>query len=270
MITNKTRLNLVIGFPLRHSQSPVLHNFVYGRLNMDAIMLALPGPKIKPLMEIIKTFPVGLTCVTMPFKQAVIPYLDAIEKQAKAVGAVNTVINRDGRLSGYNTDVDGIAFALRDVVLKNKAVLLLGAGGAARAAAYFVTKQGGKILFLNRTKNKALALKKQFGGQVIGKNYLGSHPIDVIINATPIGMYPNVSQDPLDKKYLKRHQTVFDIVYNVGSTKLLKDAKSAGAKTIPGMEMFIGQGLKQIELYCGKKPDNKILQAVRKALTAQL
>lgn len=262
MIDNQSKLNLVIGFPLGHSKSPLLHNFVYGKLGISAVMLALPKRNIRQLVPIIKNFPVGLTCVTMPFKQAVMPYLDFIDKRAKDIGAVNTVINKNGKLYGFNTDIDGVAFALRGLAIKNKIVLILGAGGAARAVVYYVSKQGGKILYLNRTKKNAIALQKKFGGKVISEADLSGHQADIVINTTPVGMYPNLLESPLNKKYFKKGQTVFDVIYNNKPTRLLKEAKAAGSKTVSGMDMFVGQGLRQIELYSGKKLNKDIIRVV--------
>lgn len=263
-----TKLNTVIGYPLSHSKSPLLHNFIYRRLNINAVMLALENPKIGLLARIIKNFPSGLTCVTMPFKQAIMPFLDSIDERAKAIGAVNTVINKKGKLFGFNTDIDGIAFALRKVKPKNKTVLLLGAGGAARAAAYFLGKSGAKILYLNRTQSKALRLKKEFGGVVINPADLSRHQASVIINATSVGMNPKIFKTPFDKKYLKKGQVVFDVIYSSQPTRLLKEAKQAGATAISGMDMFIGQALRQIELYTGKKMDViKLSKTARKILS---
>lgn len=266
-MNNQTQLNLVIGYPLGHSKSPMLHNFLYRRLNIDAVMLALAKTQIKDLVGVIKKYPVGLTCVTMPHKQSILPYLDVMDNRAKAIGAVNTVINKRDKLYGYNTDIDGIMFALSRVPIKNRTVLLLGAGGAARAVAYFVVKSGGKILYLNRTAGKANILQRRFGGKIIRKTDLGKYRFDLIINATSVGMQPNAKDSPLDKKYFRPYQTVFDVVYNAKPTKLLTEAKVAGAKTIGGMEMFIGQGVKQVELYSGRRITQNLISQVRKLMS---
>ena len=138
MTTIISKLNLVIGYPLAHSKSPALHNALYKKLGINAKMEALERKDIAGLIKIIKSQNVGLTAVTMPFKQTVMRYLDVIDETAKATGAVNTVINKSGKLTGYNTDIDGIALALKNVPLKGKNVSLIGAGGAARAVAYYL------------------------------------------------------------------------------------------------------------------------------------
>ena len=125
--------------------------------------------------------------------------------------AANTLIQRDGKLHGYNTDIDGIAFALRNIVVRNKRAVVIGAGGAARAMGYFLKKNKAKLLWMNRTKKKAIALAKEFGGDVICHDELNEIDIDIIINTTPIGMYPNVDVSPLPDNTFSKHQVVFDM-----------------------------------------------------------
>ena len=258
MITSKTQLNAVIGNPIGHSKSPVLHNALYEQLGIDAVMLAFSGNNVRRLIAGIKGLNIGLTAVTIPFKQSVLPYLDSIDRRAKVMKSVNTIINKDGRISGYNTDIDGIALALKGVNLKGKNVLILGAGGAARAATYFCKLSKAKIFYFSRTLLKAQNLRREFGGTVLGLNQILSVNFGLIVNATPVGMHPNANNSPIQKNVFKKNQYVFDLVYNPRHTKFLKDAKSMGAKTISGVEMFVGQALKQIELYSGKKTVNLV------------
>ena len=246
-------LNAVIGHPLSHSRSPKLHNPVYERLKLNARLLPFSHPDIKVLVSAIRMLPIHLTAVTMPHKQSIMSLLDTVDSAAKKVGALNTVINRGGKLHGYNTDIDGIRYALRGVTLKDRNVLLVGAGGAAYAVGYVVKEGGGNLLYLNRTPQKAKKLQKMFGGLLVREGELREEGIDVIINATPLGMYPETSAIPIPEKLLHKHQTVFDLVYNPVETKLLKLAKKKGAQTISGLEMFAVQGLRQIELSTGKK-----------------
>lgn len=258
MISSRTQLNAVIGYPLTHSKSPALHNALYKKLGINAIMRAFSQKSVARLINKIRKLNIGLTAVTMPFKQAAIPYLDKIDRQARTMDAVNTIINNHGILTGFNTDIDGIACALKNVPLKSKNVLLVGAGGAARAVAYYLKSKEAKIFYQNRTKYKAYALVKKFGGKIISAKELSKMKMHVIINATPIGMTPKTGVSPLSKYKFKKYQVVFDLVYNPRQTQLLKQAKKAGAKTISGVEMFIGQALKQVELYSGKIKNNSI------------
>jgi len=266
-VTNKTRLNMVIGYPLEHSQSPVLHDAVYQLLGINAVLLAQPHLQLKSLIQTIKTLSVELTAVTSPYKEKVIKYLDQCSSEVSMLQAANTLIQRDGKLHGYNTDIDGIAFALRNIVVRNKRVVVIGAGGAARAMGYFLKKNKTKLLWMNRTKKKAIALAKEFGGDVICHDELNEIVIDIIINTTPIGMYPNVDVSPLPDYIFSAHQVVFDMVYNPMITQLLKQAKKHQAKIISGLDMFIAQGLKQIELLTGKRiPISPMIDKLRKVL----
>ncbi|HYV33571.1 MAG TPA: shikimate dehydrogenase, partial [Candidatus Limnocylindria bacterium] len=146
-----------------------------------------------------------------------------------------------------------------------------GAGGAARAAAYYCKKRGSKILYLNRTLSKAEQLRKEFGGTIVNLPRLKADDIDVIINATSVGMYPQVQIIPLPIKFLRKGQHVFDVVYNEGQTEFLKQAKNKGAKIISGMDMFIGQAIKQIEIYSGRSLQNlEIFRYAKKIVTRNI
>ncbi|MEK7623502.1 MAG: shikimate dehydrogenase, partial [Patescibacteria group bacterium] len=250
--TNKTKITAVIGHPLDHSLSPLLHNEFYRREGIGAAMIPITHPDVAELVRIIRTIPLCLTAVTVPHKQTIISFLDEIDLTAKEIGAVNTVINKDGKLTGYNTDIVGVAYALRDVDFKGKRVLLLGAGGAAMPVAYYVREQGGELLCYNRTAEKAKELINLFGGNVITQlSQLELEPPDVIVNSTVVGMYPNIDESPLPSSLLTEHQTVFDVIYNPNETKLLCEAKAAGARAINGLSMFAAQGLEQERLWVG-------------------
>ena len=265
------QFNAVIGNPLGHSLSPALHNLIYRLMKINAMFLPIAHPDVKVLVSVIRTLPIKLTAVTMPHKQAVMPFLDEIAKSARQAGAVNTVINKQGRLIGYNTDIFGLSFAFRNTALKNKKVLLIGAGGAAYAVASVVAQKGGRLIYLDRTAEKAKALQKKFGGKIVKLKSLKAADIDVIINATPVGMGLLSNHLPIPAKLLAPHQTVFDLVYNPAKTKLLRAAEKIGAKTILGLEMFVAQGLKQEELFLKKKiVSEKIVSLATKELVKQL
>lgn len=257
---------MVIGYPLAQTRSPVLHNAIYQALNMDAILLAFSHPKIEPLIQAIKTLSVELTAVTIPFKEKVFKYLDYYAPDVKALKVANTIIQRDGKLWGYNTDIDGIAYALRNTILLGKHVLVIGAGGAARAAAYVLQQNNAKLFWLNRTKKKALSLAKVFGGDVIDRKQLRNLRIDVVVNTTPLGMYPHTKISSLPNYRFNAEQTVFDLIYNPISTKLLTEARKRGAKTISGLDMFVKQGVRQVELWTGKIIHDKLIDKITKIL----
>jgi len=252
-INQHTALNAVTGFPLEHTLSPQLHAQIYKKLGLNAVMLAFLSQNIEEIITCMRTLPIHLLAVTLPHKQTVMKFLDRIDPVAKKIGAVNTVINRNGKLHGYNTDIVGIAHALKNTQLKGKNVLIIGAGGAARPLCWFLKKSGAKIFCLNRTRTKAEELTQEFGGIALDNNALVGAKIDVIINATPLGMKPHIDESPFPKNLLNKNQTVFDLIYNPIETKLLKDAKKAGAKTINGMPMLLAQALEQVRLWSGKK-----------------
>lgn len=252
-ITDNTIQNAVTGYPLGHSLSPKLHGKIYEMLGVNAVMLPYPQENIETMIDIVKTLPIQLVAVTLPHKQKVIQYLDEVEKTAKEIGSVNTVINKNGKLFGYNTDIIGIAEALKDVEIKGKNVIILGAGGAARPLSFFLKNNHANIFCLNRTQTRAEELMREFGGTALDNRALEKTKIDIIINATPIGMAPKINESPFSEKLLQSDQTVFDLIYNPSETLLLKDAKKVGAKTINGMPMLIAQALEQVKLWAGKE-----------------
>lgn len=253
VLDQKTQLNMVIGYPLAQTQSPRLHQLIYQELNYNAVLLAVANDDLSVLMTVIRTLSVGLVAVTMPFKAAVLSQLDYLDDEAKALGAVNTILYREEKLLGYNTDIAGIAYALRHETLAHKKVLVIGAGGAARAVGYYLQQNKAQLFWVNRSEEKALALKNQFGGQVIpwpDKNHCA---VDIIINTTSLGMFPETVVTPLPGYTFQAHQVVFDLVYNPIETALLKQAQAHGAKTIMGLDMFVWQGIRQVELWLNKE-----------------
>lgn len=265
-ISSKTRLNLLIGYPLAHSQSPLLHYAAYQALDIEAVLLAQTHLSLEALIQSIKTLSIGLTAVTLPYKEEVIQYLDECSPEVKSLKAANTIIQRNNKLYGYNTDIDGIAFALRNCSLKNKKMLIIGAGGAARAMGYFLKNQHVHVFWLNRTKEKAEILANEFSGNVIDYRDCNKHVFDIVINTTSVGLYPNVYESPVTNEVFHTHQIVFDMVYNPIETTFLKQAVKKQATIISGLDMFIGQGLKQIELLTGKTHTPDLIDHLRKLL----
>jgi shikimate dehydrogenase len=275
-ITGKTRVCGVIGDPIEHTLSPTMHNAAFNSLNLDCAFLAF---KVKPA-EVDNAIAgmralgiLGLN-VTMPHKEAVISHLDEIDETAKFLGAVNTIHNKDGKLLGFNTDGIGALKALKEngANPQGKRVLLLGSGGAARAIAYALVQEADELVVLNRTVNEAkdLAslLKRTFNKKIVA-NSLSANVIqetlcdsNILINATSVGMKPNVKQSLIAPEWLKPDLTVMDIVYNPVETKLALDAKSKGAKVVSGVEMLIYQGAASFEIWTGKPAP---VQVMRKA-----
>ncbi|OGG57571.1 shikimate dehydrogenase [Candidatus Kaiserbacteria bacterium RIFCSPHIGHO2_01_FULL_55_17] len=261
-ISPATKLTAIIGDPVTHSLSPLLHNALYAKEGVDAVMLAFGNPSIEPLVAAIRALPVHLAAVTMPHKQTIMPLLDEIDEVARDIGAVNTVVNREGRLHGYNTDVVGIAEALKGVSLRGSRALLVGAGGAARTAAYLLKREGASIYCTNRDRAQADDLLGVFGGSFLETNALDSISFNTIINATPIGMKPNVDAMPIPEEFIREGSAVFDLVYSPLETKLLASAKARGARAISGLSMFLAQGLEQERLWLEKTFDESYYRGV--------
>lgn len=239
--------NLVIGYPLQHSLSPILHNYIYKIIEEPAKLKPLEHTSISFLIDYIKNQNIKLTAVTLPFKEEIIKYLDWAEDTVEQVKACNTIIQKNNKLFGYNTDIDGISFALKNISLQDKKVLVLGAGGAARALGFVLQKHKSQIYWYNRTIEKAYKLADEFKGHILDK--ICENSFDIIINTTPIGMHPHQSRSPLPDFEFNENHIVFDMIYNPQYTTLLKAAKCKKAIIISGLDMFIAQGLRQIELF---------------------
>jgi len=221
---------------------------------------------------------VGLN-VTMPHKEAVIKHLDQIDENAKFLNAVNTIHNKDGQLIGYNTDGVGVIKALKENGSnpKGKKILLLGAGGSARAIAYALAKQTDELIILNRTVSVAKkivnllnkTLNKKILADSLTTQKIREHiqQSDILINATSVGMKPNSNQSLIPKQLIKPKMTIMDIVYNPVETKLAREAKSAGAKVVSGTEMLIYQGAASFEIWTGKTAP---VEVMRKAALERL
>ena len=256
-INQDTTLNAVIGYPLKHSLSPALHNVMYEHMGLNTVMLAFEQEsveKLKHFIEAMRYMRIELCAVTSPWKQQVMDFLDDIDMSAKELGSVNTIIQRDGKLLGYNTDLLGISATLQHVDIQSKKVLILGAGAMAQVIAFYIKKRGGEIFFHSRTEEKALALAEKFSGKIF--HFAGAkHPaIQIIINTTPVGMFPHHNDSPLPEKFLSATQVVFDLIYNPKETVLLKSARIKGAQTLSGLDPLIAQAKAQVRLWCGQDP----------------
>jgi shikimate dehydrogenase len=264
-ISGKTQVCGVIGDPIEHSLSPAMHNAAFEHLKLDYVFLAfkVTTAEVENAMRGMRGLGIHGLNVTMPHKNAVIAYLDEVDSTAKFLGSVNTILNDNGKLLGFSTDGIGALNALREngVNLSGKKVLLLGGGGAAKAIAFALAKEVNELSILNRTpeKTKALtdALSGKFGKKVTAGSLAPStiqenlQDADVLINATSVGMHPNVEQSLVAPQWLKPDLTVMDIVYNPIETKLAKDAKVVGAKVVNGVEMLIFQGAASFEIWTG-------------------
>jgi shikimate dehydrogenase len=266
-VSGKTRVYGVIGDPIEHTLSPTLQNAAFKESGLDCAFLAFPVKtgQIKEALSGMRALGICGLNVTMPHKNAVIAYLDEIQEDAKFLKAVNTIHNQNGKLHGYNTDGVGAVTALKEngADPKGKRVLLLGAGGAARAIAFALTQVAAELVILNRTEKQASELasaltevtkKKITSGNLSPESLEAQLPkTDILINATSIGMKPNHTLSPVPANLLKPDLAVMDIVYNPVETQLSKDAKAVGVKVVSGVEMLIYQGAAAFEIWTGKK-----------------
>jgi len=278
MITSKTKLFAIIGDPVERSLSPAMHNAAFKALGLDCRYIAIQVPKgtLVDVVKAIRKLRITGFNVTHPHKVEIVRLLDGLDDSAKLVGAVNTVKAERGKLTGYNTDGAGAVLALKRGAgkLAGRRVVLLGAGGAARAIAFSLAKAGAKLTLANRTASKARRLaaeiKRKLGVEVavasIKKRALTDaiKRADLLVNATTIGMAPNVNETLATAGMMHRKLVVNDIVYEPLETKLLREAKRAGARTVNGLGMLVNQGALALEIWTGKRAPVKVMEAAAK------
>lgn len=258
-----------------------MHNAAFKELNLPFIYVVFEVKKdeLKDAIAGVRGLGIHGLNVTMPHKSAVMKYLDEIDPIAEGIGAVNTILNEEGKLKGYNTDSLGALKALEEngVELEGRKLLLIGAGGAGKAIAFQLAQKVEELIILNRTVEKAKVLaetlRERFGKRVVGKplseKFLKERlkQVDILINATSIGMHPNVEESPVNPRWLRSDLTVMDIVYNPLETKLLREARAVGAKTINGIEMLIHQGAASFEIWTRHKAP---IEVMRKAILEKI
>jgi shikimate dehydrogenase len=268
MIDGHTKIYGILGRPVAHSLSPAMHNAACRHLGINAAYVAFPVTDLPQAVAGLKGLGIAGVSVTIPFKEEIIPLIDALDPQAARIGAVNTVVNRNGRLTGYNTDWRGAVAALAaKISLEGRHVLILGAGGASRAVAFGIIQAGGRVSLTDVDQARAAALGKDLGGEAIPLDTLGECPASILVNATPVGMAPDVDGIPLSPDLLGRFEVVMDIVYQPLETRLLREAKSRGCAAIDGLQMLIQQGAAQFKLFTGQEaPADIMAQAAYEAL----
>jgi shikimate dehydrogenase len=270
-VDQHTVLYGVIGNPVRHSLSPTLHNAAFSATGLNAVYLAFEPADIEACVRGIKTLGIKGTSVTIPFKTSVIPYLSDMDPLAKRIGAVNTIVNTNGGLRGYNTDALGALRALEEEInLVGKSCILVGAGGAARAIGFILKEKGVMLSVANRSRNTGEGLASSLGCNFIPLEDIEAARGDILIQTTPVGMWPHVDQCLVPERILKHGMVVMDIVYRPSETRLLRMAKKRGCTTINGLRMLIHQGAEQFRLWTGMNPPVAIMNtAVKEALLRQ-
>src|ERR1700758_5187429 len=259
-----TRVYGVAGDPVAHSLSPVIMNAALRRENVNGVYLALHAKTLKDLLNCVRDIPIHGLSITMPYKEAILKHLDNTDSHTTKIGACNTVVRaQDGKIYGFNTDAAGIVRPLerRLTTLEGARILVLGAGGAARAAVFGLKERGCEVYILNRSAAPAKKLAHQARARIVKRPDLKKLAFDVIINATPVGM-GNSRETPLQDKEINARY-VFDMVYDPPETKLMKLALERGSQVIPGIEMFVHQAARQFEIWTGKPaPFDEMLRVV--------
>lgn len=273
-ISGKTRICGVIGDPISHSLSPTIQNSAFCHLGLNVIYLAfqIKAEELRNFIHCMRSIgSLGLN-VTMPHKAEIISHIDEVDSTAKFLNSVNTIVNKKGKFCGFSTDGIGAVDALQKngVNLASSKVLLLGAGGAGRAIAYSLADKVSDLVILNRDLEKARNLVSELNqelnvdlcGEVLSEDSINKNlpDSDVLINATNVGMTSNKVKSIIDSSVLFADLTVMDIVYTPMETKLLVDAKKAGAKIINGVDMLIYQGAASFELWTGKRAPVEVMK----------
>jgi 3-dehydroquinate dehydratase/shikimate dehydrogenase len=262
-VDTATRVYGVAGDPIEHSLSPVIMNTALRRENVNGVYLPLHAKTLQDLIHCVREIPLHGLSITMPYKQAILPFLDNTDAHTTKIGACNTVVRgQEGKLYGFNTDAAGVVRPLEQrLSIENAKVLVLGAGGAARAAVFGLKERGAEVWILNRTSAKAQKLARQAKARTIKRADLRKIAFDVIVNATPVGM-GNTRDCPLKDQEIQA-RVVFDMVYDPVETHLLQVARAKGIAVIPGVEMFVQQAARQFEIWTGKPaPAGDMLRAV--------
>ncbi|MBY8990481.1 MAG: shikimate dehydrogenase [Candidatus Lokiarchaeota archaeon] len=273
-ITSQTKVLGVLGHPIAHSMSPIMFNTALQELGLDYIYVAFDvhPDNLEKAMIGIRSLEIKGVNVTIPHKKTIIKYIDEVDPLALKIGAINTIKNEEGVLKARNTDAGGAKKSLLEMGLdvSGKNVLILGSGGVSRAIAYILAEEANKIVLTDLIENRAKLLANEIkdGMKVDIEGYLSNEDIiekhikktDILINATPIGMYPKVDETPIPKELLHDDLFVFDVVYNPLETRLMKEAAEIGCETLGGLDMLVNQGIVAFEWWLNKKPSKDLMK----------
>jgi shikimate dehydrogenase len=275
-ISGKTKICGVIGDPIEHTMSPVMHNTAFSKLGLDYVYVAfrVKAAELKQAVAGMRSLNITGLNVTIPHKVSIIPFLDKLDPLAEKIGAVNTITNNDGVLTGANTDASGFLQALMDrgVDPAKKRVAILGAGGASRAICFSLAERGAQLVILNRKLELdwaeklageiSAAFKTEVPALELNEANLTATLVksELLVNATSVGMIPNPDETPVPASLLKPGMVVFDAVYNPIQTRLRREAEAIGVKTISGLDMLVWQGALAFEKWTGQKPPFELMQ----------
>jgi shikimate dehydrogenase len=256
----------VFGNPVVHSLSPVMHNAAFTAVGFNGVYAAIRVKDIRPAAAGMRSLGLRGASVTLPHKETVMACLDYIDPTARRIKAVNTIVNEDGTLKGFNTDCAGALQALAEKTpVAGRQVAVIGAGGAARAVAYGVLSNGGKVCLFNRSREKGEALASELGADFRLLADFAAERTEILVNTTPVGMTPQVEQSPVPREQLRPGMVVMDIVYHPLKTRLLCEAEAAGCVTVDGLSMFVHQGARQFELWTGLSAPVDIMRLAAEA-----
>lgn len=278
-IDAETEVYAVIGDPIGHSLSPAIHNAAFRDLGLNKVMvpIQIPAGTLKESLATLEWLNIKGMSVTIPHKEAIVPLLSAVDKSVERTGACNTVISVDKKLVGHNTDYRAAMQSLEQTLggspddehsaLLDKQVLIIGAGGVARSISYGLARRGAGVMICNRDDERALKLAEDVGCRSITWTMRAGTPCDILINATPVGMHPNVDESPVPPAAFRPGMIVFDTVYHPENTLFLKLGQSHECITISGVDMFVYQAALQFQYYTGKDaPVDLMREVVQKKL----
>jgi shikimate dehydrogenase len=252
-IDGATEIYGIIGNPVRHSLSPAMHNAAFAALGLNKVYLPFPVQDVAPALAGLRALGVRGVSVTIPHKQAVLPFLASIDPVAEQIGAVNTLVLGEQGIHGLNTDWLGANRALAEkMTLSGSTVLLLGTGGSARAIGFGLLAAGASPIIASRSEEKGRALARLLNCPWLPLDRAGEEPADALVNATSAGMAPLADQTPLPAHFLANFRVVMDIVYSPLATRLLREAAQAGCAVINGLAMLLHQGAAQFETWTGQ------------------
>ncbi|MBA4396465.1 MAG: shikimate dehydrogenase [Syntrophus sp. (in: bacteria)] len=253
----------LFGNPVAQSLSPLMHNAALKAMGLAGCYVPLCIRHLPGAVQGLRGMDIRGVSVTIPFKSEIMEYLDDLDDEALRIGAVNTVVNDNGRLTGHNTDWHGLTRSLKEQVeVEGKTIVILGAGGTARAALYGVVKEGGHPVIVNRTDGKGRELAQDWGCPYAALKNIGKIKANILINTTPIGMFPHTDEKLVKEGVLARYDLVVDVIYNPLETSLLKAAVAAGCRTLSGLDMFVYQGAEQLRLWTGQEPPRALMRQV--------
>ena len=253
----------LFGNPVHQSLSPLMHNAALEEMHIDGRYTAYCIKDLESAVNGVRGMDIRGVSVTIPFKVAVMAYLDEVDGDALKIGAVNTIVNQNGKLKGYNTDWTGLVQSLDDVLdIEGKVFVILGAGGTARAAIFGILKKGGIPIVINRNVQRGEQLAQEWGCSFYPLNEVGKVSADCLINTTSVGMMPDTEKSPVESAVPGNFRWVVDVIYHPLQTKLLRDAQMSGCVTVPGLGMFVHQGAEQIKLWTGREPQRAYMKQI--------